>query len=128
MFRDFVTDKDADGEHRLDLKVRGLSPFVDAMRVLALQAGIAPSNTLARLRALAQAGELSREDAGAYERSFGFIQLLRMREHQRQAAGGEPMHNRLDPDALNPMDRRILRAAFREARRLQKKLEVRFQL
>jgi len=128
MFRDFVTDRDADGEHRLDLKVRGLSPFVDAMRVLALQAGIAPSNTLARLRALAQAGELSREDAGAYERSFGFIQLLRMREHQRQAAAGEPMHNRLDPDALNPMDRRILRAAFREARRLQKKLEVRFQL
>jgi len=128
MFRDFITDKDADGEHRLDLKVRGLSPFVDGLRVLALHAGIAQPNTLARLRALAQAGELSSEDAGAFERSFGFIQLLRMREHQRQAAANEPMHNRLDPDALNPMDRRILRAAFREARRLQKKLEVRFQL
>ena len=128
VFRDFVTDKDADGVQRLDLKVRGLTPFVDAARVMALQAGIVESNTPARLRGLVDAGVLSDEDGGAFERSFAFVQLLRMREHQRQAACGETMGNRLDPDELNPMDRRILKEAFREARRLQKKLEVRFQL
>lgn len=128
MFRDFVTEKDADSVHRLDLKVRGLTPFVDAGRVLSLQAGIAESNTPARIRLLAEQGVLSKVDAGAFLRSIAFIQLLRMREHQRQAAAGEPMHNRLDPEQLNPMDRRILKEAFREARRLQKKLEVRFQL
>ena len=128
MFRDFSTEKDTDGVERIDLKVRGLTPFVDAARVLALQAGIAESNTPARYRALVSAGVLSAEDAGAFQRSFAFIQLLRMREHQRQAAAGESMNNRLDPDELNPMDRRILKEALREARRLQKKLEVRFQL
>jgi len=128
MFRDFSTEKDADGVNRLDIKVRGLTPFVDSARVLSLEAGIAESNTPHRLRGLAEAGFLTREDAGAFERSFAFIQLLRMREHQRQAAAGETMGNRLDPDALNPMDRRILKEAFREARRLQKKLEVRYQL
>ncbi|MEX0374493.1 putative nucleotidyltransferase substrate binding domain-containing protein [Spiribacter pallidus] len=128
MFRDFSTEKDTDGVERIDLKVRGLTPFVDAARVLALQAGIAESNTPARYRALVSGGVLSAEDAGAFQRSFAFIQLLRMREHQRQAAAGESMNNRLDPDELNPMDRRILKEALREARRLQKKLEVRFQL
>jgi CBS domain-containing protein len=128
VFRDFVTEKDNDGEQRVDLKIRGLTPFVDAARVLGLQAKVADSNTPARLRGLVAAGVLSAEDAGAFERSFAFIQLLRMREHQRQAAESQAMHNRLDPDELNSMDRRILRAAFREARRLQKKLELRFQL
>jgi CBS domain-containing protein len=128
MFRDFATEKDADGTHRLDLKVRGLTPFVDAARVLALESGILEANTPKRLRALVKAGILSDEDAGAFERSFAFVQLLRMREHQRQSAAGEPMNNRLDPEDLNPMDRRILKEAFREARRLQKKLEVRYQL
>ncbi len=128
MFRDFSTEKDADGVQRFDLKVRGLTPFVDAARVLSLEAGCAESNTPLRLRELANAGVLSDEDAGAFERSFAFVQLLRMREHQRQSAAGEPMGNRLDPEELNPMDRRILKEAFREARRLQKKLEVRYQL
>lgn len=128
VFRDFVTERGDDGTQRLDLKIRGLTPFVDAARVLALQAGVGESNTPMRFRALVEADVLSEEDAGAYERSFAFVQLLRMRGHQRQAAAGAPMHNRLDPDDLNPMDRRILKEAFREARRLQKRLEVRFQL
>ncbi len=128
VFRDFITERGDDGTQRLDLKVRGLTPFVDGGRVLALQAGIAESNSPMRFRQLVEAGALSSEDAGAFERSFAFVQLLRMREHQRQAAAGETMNNRLDPDDLNPMDRRILKEAFREARRLQKKLEVRFQL
>ncbi len=128
VFRDFATERDPDGTHRLDLKVRGLTPFVDAARVLALQAGVAASNTPERLEHCVRAELLSAEDASAFERSFAFIQLLRMREHQRQAAASEAMHNRLDPDELNPMDRRILKEAFREARRLQKKLELRFQL
>ena len=128
VFRDFVTEKDSDAIQRIDLKVRGLTPFVDAARVLSLQAGISESNTPARLELLAEHSVLSPADVEAFQRSLAFIQLLRMGEHQRQAAAGEPMHNRLDPSQLNPMDRRILKEAFREAKRLQKKLEVRFQL
>jgi CBS domain-containing protein len=128
VFRDFVTDRDVDGVHRLDLKVRGLTPFVDAARVLALQAGIADGHTQTRFRELVRAGVLTAEDAGAFERSFAFVQLLRMREHQQQSVTGDTMGNRLDPENVNPMDRRIMKEAFREARRLHKKLEVRFQL
>lgn len=129
MFRDFVTERDpADDVQRLDLKIRGLTPFVDGARVFCLQAGIEETNTPERFARLAEAGALGKEDAESFVRSFAFIQLLRMREHQRQAAAGLPMHNRLDPETLNPMDRRILKEAFRQARRLQRTLEIRFHL
>ncbi|PWG63557.1 DUF294 nucleotidyltransferase-like domain-containing protein [Spiribacter halobius] len=129
VFRDFVTERDPkDDVHRLDLKIRGLTPFVDGARVLCLQAGIEETNTPERFARLAEAEAIRGEEAEAFTRSFAFVQLLRMREHQRQAAAGLPMHNRLDPETLNPMDRRILKEAFRQARRLQRKLEIRFHL
>lgn len=129
MFRDFATERDpVDDVPRLDLKIRGLTPFVDGARVLCLQASIDETNTPERFARLAEAGAIGAEDAESFVRSFAFIQLLRMREHQRQAAAGLPMHNRLDPETLNPMDRRILKEAFRQARRLQRKLEIRFHL
>jgi CBS domain-containing protein len=54
--------------------------------------------------------------------------MIRMRHNLNQARAGETMHNRLDPDALNSMDRRILKEAFKQCRALQKKIEVRYQV
>ena len=45
-----------------------------------------------------------------------------------QAREGRPYSNRLDPDTLNHLDRRILRESFRQAQRLQSSLAVRYQL
>jgi CBS domain-containing protein len=43
-------------------------------------------------------------------------------------AKGEELTNYIDHDDLNPLDRRILRESFRQAQRLQQKLEVTYQL
>jgi CBS domain-containing protein len=51
-----------------------------------------------------------------------------MRAHQEMLARGEELTNYIDPDDLNPLDRRILRESFRQAQRLQQKLEVTYQL
>ncbi|WP_440995848.1 putative nucleotidyltransferase substrate binding domain-containing protein [Arhodomonas sp. SL1] len=129
LFRDFITEREAGSRREvLDLKVRGLTPFVDGARLLCLEAGIAEANTLERLRRLAEAGIAGEDEADAWRRSFAFIQLLRMRLHQGQARAGEAMNNRLDPETLNPLDRRILKEAFRQARALQRKLEVRYHV
>jgi hypothetical protein len=48
--------------------------------------------------------------------------MLRMRVNQEQATAGRPLSNRVAPDKLNDLDRRILKEAFREARRLQARL------
>ncbi|MNG36261.1 putative nucleotidyltransferase substrate binding domain protein [compost metagenome] len=51
-----------------------------------------------------------------------------MQQHQRQEREEQPLGNRLDPDTLNTLDRRILRESFRQAQRLQSSLSIRYQL
>ncbi len=129
VIRDFVTER-VEGSKRdtFDLKVRGLTPFVDAMRVLSLEARSDATSTMERLQRLVEAQVVQPDEAEAWKRSISFIQLLRMRLHQFQARNGEEMTNRLDPSTLNAMDARILKEAFRQARSVQRKLELRFRL
>ena len=123
LIRSFVTVDTAEGS-QLDLKKSGLQIFVSAARVLALAEGVEQNNTEDRLQAVARVGRIRRSDAEAWCEAFSFIQQLRMRRHQSQAAAGQALGNELDPDTLNPLDRRILKEAFRQARRLQTRLKL----
>ena len=127
-FRDFVVARKGAQKDTLDLKVEGLTPFVDGARLLALAHGVEASNTLERLRALMDAGVIESQDGAAYEEAYHFIQQTRMQQHQQQARLGLPYSNRVDPDSLNHLDRRILRESFRQAQRLQSSLALRYQL
>ncbi len=127
-FRDFIVASRGADKDTLDLKVEGLMPFVEGVRILALAHGIGECNTLERLRLLGQRGVLPPQDAAAYEEAYHFIQLARMQLHQRQERADQPLSNRLDPDTLNQLDRRILRESFRQAQRLQASLALRYQL
>ncbi|EPJ8759069.1 DUF294 nucleotidyltransferase-like domain-containing protein [Pseudomonas putida] len=127
--REFVlTRQGNDTAATLDLKVQGLTPFVDGARLLALANGVGACNTLERLRQLVAKGVIEPLDGAAYEEAYHFIQQTRMQQHQRQARDNLPYSNRLDPDSLNHLDRRILREALRQAQRLQSSLALRYQL
>ncbi|WP_295488355.1 putative nucleotidyltransferase substrate binding domain-containing protein [uncultured Pseudomonas sp.] len=127
--RDFVlTRQGNDKTATLDLKVQGLTPFVDGARLLALANGIAANNTLERLRQLVAKGVIDALDGAAFEEAYHFIQQTRMQQHQRQSRDNQPYSNRLDPDSLNHLDRRILRESLRQAQRLQSSLAQRYQL
>lgn len=127
-FRDFVVARSGAEKDTLDLKTQGLTPFVDGARVLALANGITECNTLERFRRLSAARVIDPLDAAAYEEAYHFIQLIRMRQHQRQDLQQAPKSNRIDPDTLNHLDRVILRESFRQASRLQASLALRYQL
>lgn len=127
-WRDFVVARKGVEKDTLDLKVQGLTPFVDGARLLALAHGIEACNTLERLRELIAKGVIEPLDGAAYEEAYHFIQQTRMQQHQRQARQDRPYSNRIDPDSLNQLDRRILREAFRQAQRLQSSLTLRYQL
>ncbi len=127
--REFVlTRQGNDKAATLDLKVQGLTPFVDGARLLALANGIGACNTLERLRQLVAKGVIESLDGAAYEEAYHFIQQTRMQQHQRQTRDNLPYSNRLDPDSLNHLDRRILRESLRQAQRLQSSLALRYQL
>jgi CBS domain-containing protein len=117
------------GEHPTrSTSLNGATPFVDGARLLALAHGIAETGTLARIRAVAQRGVLQEEEAGAWCDAYAFIQLLRMRAHQVQESSGLPLDNHVDPESLNELDRRILKETFRQARKLQTRLTLDYQL
>lgn len=128
LFGEFKVANVGDQIHTLDLKVQGLTPFVDAARIIALAHRVGETNTEERLRAAADKGALRQEDVAAWCEAYHFIQLLRMRNHRRQAREGKRLSNRLDPDTLNELDRRILKEAFRQGRKLHNKLELEYQL
>jgi len=127
-FRDFVVARKGAEKDTLDLKVQGLTPFVDGARLLALANGVETCNTLERLRELIAMGVIEPLDGAAYEEAYHFIQQTRMQQHQLQAQQDRPYSNRVDPDRLNQLDQRILRESFRQAQRLQSSLAVRYQL
>ncbi len=127
-FRDFVLTRNGAEKATLDLKVQGLTPFVDGARLLALANGIHANNTLERLRQLVIKAVIEPLDGAAYEEAYHFIQQTRMQQHQLQSRENQPYSNRVDPDSLNHLDRRILRESLRQAQRLQTSLTLRYQL
>ncbi|WP_404802768.1 putative nucleotidyltransferase substrate binding domain-containing protein [Marinobacter confluentis] len=127
MFRNFRYAPDGDRKS-LDLKRQGLAPFVEAVRVFALANGVPEANTLERMDQLANKGVFDPKDANAWKEAYSLIQAIRMRSHQELLNRNEPLSNYINPDDLNPLDRRILRESFRQAQRLQQKLELTYQL
>jgi CBS domain-containing protein len=101
LLRDFAADQ-------VDLKLSGVRPFVDAARVLALAAGSAETGTAPRLR---EAGLTTAADA------FNYLQTLRLRHGNRVSTG-----------ALGPIDRRILKEAFRQATLVQERIRLDYRL
>lgn len=127
IFRNFRYAPDG-RKHTIDLKRQGLAPFVEAVRVFALANGVEEANTLERIDRLVAKGAFDPKDANAWKEAYSLIQAIRMRAHQEMLNRNEPLSNYIDPDDLNPLDRRILRESFRQAQRLQQKLEVTYQL
>ena len=128
LISDFVVAGGGDRPGTLDLKLQGTAPFVDGARLLALAHRVPEVNTLARLRGVAKTGATHTDEVEAWCGAYSYIQLLRMRAHRQQARAQQPLDNCLDPDTLNELERRILKESFRQARKLQARLALDFQL
>ena len=126
--RDFVTDADPEHPGCIDLKKLGSRIFIDAARIFALGHGISATNTVQRIRQVAPKMNIPAEEAAAVIDAFNFIQLLRLRHQHSEQSEGRVGDNFVRPDDLNEVERRILKEAFRQARKLQQRLKVDYQL
>ena len=127
--RDFVLNS----SNRIDLKLNGFAPFVDAARIFSLAAGVPHTGTIQRFRLSAAALHIAPAEVEAWINALLFIQMLRLRHHYetsiRKSDEAKPaMDNLIDPGLLNDLDRRILKEAFRQARKVQAKLALDYQL
>ncbi|HYF41233.1 MAG TPA: DUF294 nucleotidyltransferase-like domain-containing protein [Ramlibacter sp.] len=110
----------------LDLKLQGTALFVEAARLYALAHGIAATGTRERLEAAGAALGVSPAEYQGWTGGFEFLQLLRLRNQlEGPADGAEP--NRIRPETLNDIDRRILKESLRVARSLQQRLQLDYE-
>jgi len=126
LIRTFVVDDEPGVKGTLDLKTRGTRLFVDCARVFSLALGIADTGTAARLRHAGERLHVVPRHVDATVEAFQFLQLLRLRQQDQPTVPGKP--NRLDPGALNEIDQRMLKEAFRQAKQLQARLRMSYRL
>jgi CBS domain-containing protein len=127
-FRNFIVEKDGEHKNTLDLKEKSMVQFVDFARTMALKAGIQETNTLDRLKLLAQEGhvpeELSAEAAWAYE----FLMQLRLVHQLSRINEGNEPNNFIDPASLTDLEKQTLKESFAVIGRMHNFLRDEFRL
>jgi CBS domain-containing protein len=130
-WRGAIDTHDEEGRAVVDLKLQGTAIFVDMARVYALARGVAATGTRARLEAVGQALGIERQESEAWIGAFEFLQMQRLQvqlARSGEAGAAAPVNqNLVEVQALNDIDRRMLKESFRIARQLQQRLELDYQ-
>lgn len=124
VIRDFVVGQ----QQTLDIKLNGTTPFVDAARILSLASGSSATNTVQRLRDIAGPLHIGTAEIEGWIEAFYFLQTMRLLHQYECSAQGAAMDNRINPEQLNDLDRRILKEAFRQSRKMQSRLAMEYRL
>lgn len=124
VIRDFVVGQ----QQTLDIKLNGTTPFVDAARILSLACGSTATNTVQRLRDIAELLHIGTTEIEGWIEAFYFLQTMRLLHQYECSAQGVAMDNRINPEQLNDLDRRILKEAFRQSRKMQSRLAMEYRL
>lgn len=123
-FRDVLPTGDKEHPNSIDLKVNSITPFVDAGRILSLAAGVAATNTAQRLRESGQALGIPAAEVAAWVQGLEFLQRLRLKRQYALLESAQEVHNFLQLDSLNELERKILKESLRQARKLQSRLAL----
>jgi len=86
------------------------------------------TGTVQRLRDIAQPLRISTAEIEGWIDAFYFLQMMRLHHQYECSAHGMEMDNRINPERLNELDRRILKEAFRQARKAQSRMAMDYRL
>ncbi len=117
-FKNFIVEKDGEHRNRLDLKKRGLVPFVDFARLLSLKNGLRETNTVERLQALREIGAVSNDLYTETREAYEFQMQLRLVHQMRMLEEGRTPDNHINPADLTEIEKQTLKEAFSVINRL----------
>ncbi|MFC6669780.1 putative nucleotidyltransferase substrate binding domain-containing protein [Marinobacterium aestuariivivens] len=102
------------------------------IRTLALEHRILATNTFGRIEALTEMGQLQQEQGRELGEALGWFVQLRLRHQIRRLEASDqdrdPTPNLLDLQALNKMERDLLRDALQIVKGFKKHLAQRYHL
>ncbi len=127
-FRNFIVEKNGEHKNRLDLKTRGLVPFVDFARLMALKYGIKETNTLGRLQLIEEHEHISRELYSETKEAYEFQMQLRLIHQLRLMEAGKEPDNYINPGDLTDLEKQTLKEAFSVIGKLQSLIKDMFPM
>jgi CBS domain-containing protein len=118
-FRTFIVEKGGEHKDELNLKLRGIGPLVDIVRLMALEAGVPETSTLERIEAMKGKHPAVDELGDELAQAFEFITLLRIHHQVEQIESGKQPDNFINPSRLSNLEKRTLRESFQIISRVQ---------
>ncbi|KAF0184539.1 MAG: hypothetical protein FD164_395 [Nitrospirae bacterium] len=115
----FVVEKSGEHKDMLNMKIKGLAPIVDLVRLFALEKQARETSTLERIRALKGKHSIVTEYGEELAQAFEFIMLLRMQHQFDQVTKGNMPDNFINPETLTPLEKKTAKEAFHLISRVQ---------
>jgi len=117
--KNFLVEKSGEHKDQLNLKVRGIAPLADMVRLFSLERGVRETSTIERIEALRGLHAVVREHADEMVQAFEFLMLLRIHTQLAEIERGSSPDNFIDPQALTNLERKTIREAFSLISKLQ---------
>ncbi len=118
------------GEHagKLDIKMTGIFPLTEGIKVLALEAGIMEGGTSDKIGKLMGRGVVPDDELHEVEASLDFFIYLRLKSQIEQASKGLEPTNFIDPLTLNEVERERLKVGFSMVKSFQSFLADKYKV
>jgi CBS domain-containing protein len=125
-FKNVIVEQNGDHQERLDIKNRGMRPFVEFARVLSLHHGIRATNTLRRLKRLRARKIVSADLYESMVDAFELQMQLRVIHQLSQIEDNIPPDDLIYPEDLTDLEKRMLKDAFSVIEQMQDVLGKQF--
>ncbi len=127
-FRNFLVEKNGEHKNRLDLKTRGMVPFVDFARLYSLKHAVTETNTITRLGRLGAGGHIAQALIEETVEAYEFIMHLRLIHQLDLLNRGQEPDNYINPAFLSDLEKQTLKEAFAVITRLQNHIRLDYQM
>jgi CBS domain-containing protein len=115
----FVVEKSGEHKDKLNMKIKGLAPLVDIMRLFALEKGIRETSTIERINVLRDKHTIVKEYADELIHAFEFIMMIRIQLQFDQIKEGKEINNFINPNNLSNLEKRIAKETFQLISKIQ---------
>lgn len=111
-FKQFIVEQNGDQKDRLDIKRRGLAPFVDFARVMSLKYGLRQTNTWIRLKRLRIKMKMTDDFYDEMVDVYELQMQLRVIHQLEQIENGREPDDFIYPEQLTDLEKRMLKDGF----------------
>ncbi|MBI5640539.1 MAG: cyclic nucleotide-binding/CBS domain-containing protein [Nitrospirae bacterium] len=112
ILKSFVVEKGGEHKDKIDLKLKGLRPLVDAVRLFALEKGIKETSTIERLRRLRGKSSPIEDRINDLEHIFEYFMQLRIHHRFGMINEGKAPDNFINPNSMSSLEKKTMKEAF----------------